>query len=112
FFYDSSNDISETEEFLDRWNFAGNKKDIQWSPSHGVPYFPDGLGNPACLAQAPTADLQKTLAALDTTYQKAVKENDAKTMNRILAKDFLLVIGARTTPAPHRALSRLPGEPA
>jgi ketosteroid isomerase-like protein len=39
-------------------------------------------------------DDQKALAALDTKYQKAVKENDAKTMAAILADDFVLVEGA------------------
>jgi hypothetical protein len=33
------------------------------------------------------------VAALDTQYQAAVKRNDAETMGRILADDF--VLGAR-----------------
>ncbi len=37
-------------------------------------------------------DLQ-TVAALDTRYQEAVKNNDAETMGRILADDFVLVLG-------------------
>src|SRR5438477_12930065 len=35
----------------------------------------------------------KTVAALDTEYQAAVKNNDATTMDRILAEDFVLVTG-------------------
>jgi len=35
----------------------------------------------------------KTVAALDTKYQAAVKANDAATMDQILADDFVLVIG-------------------
>ena len=35
----------------------------------------------------------KTVAALDTKYQAAVKSNDAGTMDRILADDFVLVNG-------------------
>ena len=35
----------------------------------------------------------KTVAALDTKYQAAVKSNDAATMNQILADDFVLVNG-------------------
>ena len=35
----------------------------------------------------------KTVAALDTKYQAAVKSNDAATMNQILADDFVLVTG-------------------
>jgi ketosteroid isomerase-like protein len=33
------------------------------------------------------------LAALDTEYQLAVQNNDAETMDRILADDFILVLG-------------------
>ena len=35
----------------------------------------------------------KTLAALDTKYQAAVKSNDGATMDQILADDFVLVNG-------------------
>lgn len=35
----------------------------------------------------------KTVAALDTKYQAAVKSNDAVTMDQILADDFVLVTG-------------------
>jgi ketosteroid isomerase-like protein len=35
----------------------------------------------------------KTVAALDTKYQAAVKANDAATMDKILAEDFVLVTG-------------------
>lgn len=35
----------------------------------------------------------KTVAALDTKYQAAVKANDAATMDQILADDFVLVNG-------------------
>jgi len=40
----------------------------------------------------PEAD-RKTVAALDTQYQEAVKKNDWRTMGRILANDFVLVLG-------------------
>jgi ketosteroid isomerase-like protein len=39
------------------------------------------------------ADDKSTVAALDTEYQAAVKHNDAATMQRILADDFVLVTG-------------------
>jgi ketosteroid isomerase-like protein len=42
---------------------------------------------------ASDSDDRKAIAALDTQYQKAVKENDAKTMAAILADDFVLVEG-------------------
>ena len=35
----------------------------------------------------------KTVAALDTKYQAAVKSNDAATMDQILVDDFVLVTG-------------------
>src|SRR5256714_6218845 len=35
----------------------------------------------------------KTVAALDTKYQAAVKSNDVATMDQILADDFALVTG-------------------
>ena len=40
-----------------------------------------------------SADDQKTVAALDTQYQAAVKANDAETMAKILADDFVLING-------------------
>src|SRR5260370_42369560 len=42
---------------------------------------------------ASSADDIKAVAALDTQYQNAVKENDAATMDRILADDVALAIG-------------------
>ena len=44
-------------------------------------------------ALAATSDDRATVAALDTQYQAAVKSNDAATMDRILADDFVLVTG-------------------
>jgi len=44
-------------------------------------------------AAATPGDDQKAVAALDTQYQAAVKANDASTMDRILADDFILVEG-------------------
>jgi ketosteroid isomerase-like protein len=40
---------------------------------------------------------RKTVAALDAEYQAAVKRNDAETMARILADDFVLVTGRGKT---------------
>jgi len=42
---------------------------------------------------ASSDDNKKAVAALDTQYQAAVEKNDAATMDRILADDFILVIG-------------------
>jgi ketosteroid isomerase-like protein len=44
-----------------------------------------------------SADDEKTVAALDTRYQAAVEKNDADTMDRILADDFVLVMGSGKT---------------
>lgn len=48
---------------------------------------------PAATVRASDADDQKIVAALDTRYQKAVEQNDAKTMAEILTDDFTLVEG-------------------
>ncbi len=47
----------------------------------------------AAVALASPADDRARVAALDTQYQAAVKRNDAETMGRILADDFVLVLG-------------------
>jgi len=46
-------------------------------------------------AASPTSD-EKIVAGLDTEYQVAVARNDADTMDRILADDFVLVLGNGT----------------
>lgn len=40
---------------------------------------------------------QKAVSALDTKYQAAVKNNDATTMDRVLADDFVVVLGTGKT---------------
>ena len=50
------------------------------------------LGAATDLNASPEEDA-KTVAALDTKYQAAVKSNDAATMDQILADDFILVTG-------------------
>jgi ketosteroid isomerase-like protein len=57
-----------------------------------VPWF-DLLFKPHEAMNPSVADDQKAVAARDTQYQAAVKENDAATMDRILADDFILVTG-------------------
>lgn len=49
---------------------------------------------PTRSANASADDDRKTVAALDTQYQAAVKNNDAAAMDRILADDFVLVTGS------------------
>jgi ketosteroid isomerase-like protein len=48
-------------------------------------------GSPASRAD------EKEVAALDTLYQKAVRNNDVATMDRILSEDFVLVTGKGRT---------------
>lgn len=48
-------------------------------------------------ARGSTGGDQKTVAALDTEYQAAVKRNDAVAMARILADNFVLVTGSGKT---------------
>jgi ketosteroid isomerase-like protein len=55
------------------------------------------LGIVARTGAASPADDAKAVADLDTQYQKAVKENDAATMSRILLDDFVLVVGNGST---------------
>jgi ketosteroid isomerase-like protein len=40
------------------------------------------------------AEIRRIVAALDTEYQAAVKTNDVDAMDRILADDFVLVVGS------------------
>jgi ketosteroid isomerase-like protein len=58
-----------------------------------VVLFVGTLGFAPVIAQASEAEDRQTLADLDTKYQKAVEQNDAKTMAEILADDFVLVEG-------------------
>ncbi|SRR6266567_3298727 len=48
-------------------------------------------------SHASDTDPTKIVAELDTQYQEAVKKNDAATMDRILADDFVLVTGRGKT---------------
>jgi ketosteroid isomerase-like protein len=52
-----------------------------------------GLALTTTTVHASDAADRRILAALDTKYQKAVQDNDAKTMAAILADDFVLVLG-------------------
>jgi ketosteroid isomerase-like protein len=51
------------------------------------------LGTATNALNASSEEDVKTVAALDTKYQAAVKSNDAATMDQILADDFVLVTG-------------------
>lgn len=51
------------------------------------------MGIASIKAVGSSADDEKIVAALDTQYQAAVEKNDADTMDRILADDFVFVTG-------------------
>jgi Domain of unknown function (DUF4440) len=48
-------------------------------------------------SQSSEDEAKKIIVELDRAYQDAVKNNDAKTMERILAHDFVLVTGKGKT---------------
>jgi ketosteroid isomerase-like protein len=56
-----------------------------------------GIGVVGAIFAADRQEDQNTLAKLDAEYQKAVEQNDTRTMARILADDFILVLGDGTT---------------
>jgi hypothetical protein len=60
-FYDSSDDISGTGEFNDRWNLTGDPSKIQWSQYHPLPFYAydgsPGSTNPTCDAVADPTQL-------------------------------------------------------
>lgn len=62
FFYDDVDDISFTQEYTDRWNLTGNPRDLHWSKTTPINWYPDGTTNPACLATATTQGLLDNLA--------------------------------------------------
>jgi hypothetical protein len=61
FYYDSSDDISGTGSFNDRWNFSGDPSKIHWSQYHPLPFYAydgsPGSTNPACDAVADPGQL-------------------------------------------------------
>ncbi len=58
-----------------------------WKPWFDLSFRPRGTSTE-------TNDDAKIVAGLDTLYQAAVKQNDAATMDRILADNFVLVTGS------------------
>lgn len=54
------------------------------------------LAIPAVAVARGAEEDRAAVAALDTQYQRAVKENDAETMAKILLDDFVLVTGKGT----------------
>ncbi len=60
-FYDSSDDISGTAEYNDRWNLSGLPSQIHWSEYYPLPFYPydgtPGSTNPACDALASQSQL-------------------------------------------------------
>jgi ketosteroid isomerase-like protein len=65
-----------------------------WQPWFDLVFRPHGQVNGT---NSSASSDRKTVAALDTEYQAAVKINDAATMDRLLADDFALVTGSGKT---------------
>jgi ketosteroid isomerase-like protein len=59
--------------------------------------LPVAIGFAAFAVGAPSDDPRQLVAKLDIDYQAAVKINDAESMERILHKDMILVLGNGTT---------------
>ena len=59
--------------------------------------LPSRLNATTRSSATPASDDRERVAALDRAYQAAVKRNDAATMERILADDFVLVTGSGNT---------------
>jgi ketosteroid isomerase-like protein len=71
---------------------AGNRCESTDGGKTWKPWF-DLMFRPQTASTSSSED-EKTVAALDTQYQTAVKGNDAAAMDRILADDFVLVTGS------------------
>jgi hypothetical protein len=63
-----------------------------WKPWFDIVFRRTAIGVNS--TDTPAADDRKIVTRLDTQYQAAVKENDAATMDRILADNFALVTGS------------------
>ncbi len=59
--FDSSNDLSATGEFADRWNFSGNPADFKSGGSNPIPCFGFG-GTTGCTPTIPGACMQAATA--------------------------------------------------
>jgi len=57
-YYDSYDDISQTGELLDRWNFYGSRSDIHWGLTQQAIYiYNPGVYDPRCAAHASQSQL-------------------------------------------------------
>ena len=66
------------------------------SPRLATAILASALAVPAVALARGAGEDKVAVAALDTRYQRAVKENDAETMAKILRDDFVLVTGRGT----------------
>ncbi|HEY6252412.1 MAG TPA: nuclear transport factor 2 family protein [Candidatus Angelobacter sp.] len=102
-----SDHTAQGQERLVRGNWkpvsSGVRESAVTSTDGGKTWSPwfDLLFRPAAKPQAgqnlSAAEEEKTIAALDTEYQSAVQKNDAATMDRLLADNFVLVTGTGKT---------------
>jgi ketosteroid isomerase-like protein len=68
-----------------------------WQPWFDIVFRPAAKAPNDMATSSFEGDAERAVAALDTQYQAAVRVNDAATMNRILADDFILVTGSGKT---------------
>lgn len=68
-----------------------------WKPWFDLMFRPASKQKEMDSPGTSSADEKSAIAALDAQYQDAVKRNDADAMDRILADDFVLVIGSGKT---------------
>ena len=69
----------------------------RWSAIAAFVVFGGLIAAASASVNMAATDDAATVASLDTQYQAAVKANDAATMDRILADDFVLVTGRGQT---------------
>jgi hypothetical protein len=70
-----------------------------WEPWFDIVFrrASEAVNKTSTAATADAKDDKQTVAALGTEYQEAVKHNDAATMDRILADDFILITSSGKT---------------
>jgi ketosteroid isomerase-like protein len=95
-FRGTSHDATDETGVRARWTPEGDRvrETAERSTDGGRTWRPwfDLIFRPSAGPASPSNDAQ-AVAELDAKYQEAVKKNDAATMDRILADDFVLVTG-------------------
>jgi hypothetical protein len=83
---DYGDDVSLTGEYLDRWNFQGNPKDIHWSASNPIPFIngdPAAPGGPQFTADANGNVTGGTNPTAQRCYQAAISAGGQAAANQL-----------------------------